>query len=815
MKANQGFMKRVLLFSAIILLFLNLFVPQISYAAAHDPDSEEYDYKLRFWEDNQPDIGFYINAAARYTLETVQAPNMGTTSGDWSVMNLLRGMYTGSDYMNDIPENYFEDYVERVEEYVVGREGNLDRNKSTEWSRLILALSSLDYDIKDVAGYDFIDRLSSSYQFSYRQGINGPIWEVIAMNTGGYNFYPDDSNDDVNTHSKMIEYILNDEIKTSEETVGGWALFGNIPDPDITGMALQALAPYYGDKALYEETGTDIPYEELLASVERAVFTLSEVQAENGAFRAFGTVNSESTAQVIVALTALGIDPLAENIELNTINKQTNFLTDGAEQDGVTTNNMVDGLLTFWADGSGSEAGVGGFKHVTTGFDGGGDAGTSVNGMATDQSLYALIAYDRFIKGEAPLYDMSDMMESRGGTPYRDQDVRELVVTYEGLDQTERKQIESYPYAIVDIIDGEASKGKEFISWNSEADGSGAVYEPEEKLSMPNQDITLFAQYENIEYTIRYETNGGTFIDDEITDTFTVDDEIILPTADAIENKDEQFSGWYDNADFEGEPVTSIPTGSYENQVYYAKWKEIDSEVNEEAIAAVDEMIHNLPVIEEVTLEDEPAVVEARTAYEKLNKEEQNLVTMNDELVALETKLSELAEEQMDQVAAQRVQKMIDDLPSVENVTIDHKEDTQTAQASYEALTEKQQQLVTNIEKITELESRISELEASFDHEQAELVAHMITDLPSEDDLIIDDKSAVEEVREAFYKLTIEQQALVENKDLFYALEAKMFEIEEIEADHIAVNQVESMINGLPDVSEVRLEDKETIQSVI
>src|SRR5699024_1249807 len=170
------------------------------------------------------DVGFYINAASRYTLETVPKPNMGTTSGEWSVMNLLRGMYTGYDYVNYIPSTYFTDYIQRIEEYVDNKNGNLDRNKSTEWSRLILALSALDYDISNVADYDFIERLSESHRFSYRQGINGPIWEIIAMNTGGYEFYKDPDNDDVNTYGKMIDYILDKEIEQSDETSGGWTL---------------------------------------------------------------------------------------------------------------------------------------------------------------------------------------------------------------------------------------------------------------------------------------------------------------------------------------------------------------------------------------------------------------------------------------------------------------------------------------------------------------------------------------------------------------------------------------------------------------
>src|SRR5690625_1402792 len=234
MKLKNNLFIRILSILSIFVLLFNM-MPMFSNAAAHDPNDEDYDYQLRFWEDEQPDIGFYINAASRYTLETVTEPSMGTSFGEWSVMNLLRGMYTGYDYINDIDEDYFVNYLDRVENFVEDRDGELDRNKSSEWSRLILALSALDYDITNVAGYDFIERLSESYSFSHRQGINGTIWEIIAMNTGKYEFYPDETNNDVNTYGKMLDYILEREITQPDGTVGGWSLGFPTPDSDITG----------------------------------------------------------------------------------------------------------------------------------------------------------------------------------------------------------------------------------------------------------------------------------------------------------------------------------------------------------------------------------------------------------------------------------------------------------------------------------------------------------------------------------------------------------------------------------------------------
>ncbi|MFD2129783.1 InlB B-repeat-containing protein [Pseudogracilibacillus auburnensis] len=819
---NNRFMIYILSIFSVLLLLIGI-DPRQTHAVAHDPNDQNYDYQLRFWEDRQPDIGFYINAAARHTFETVPDPNMGTISGEWSVMNLLRGMYTGYDYINTLDtyennsgkEKYFTDYMKRIEDYVVIKQGNLDRNKSTEWSRLILSLSALDYDISDVSGFDFIDRLSSSHRFSHRQGINGPIWEIIAMNTGRYEFYPSPS-EDANTYGKMIDYILDREIKQNDGTLGGWALasFGNPqPDPDITGMALQALASYYGNKEKYEQTGAETPFEDFEAAVERGIYILSVIQAENGAFKAFGNVNAESTVQVIVALTELGIDPLLNNVYLSRIDKTASFVTEGAVQDGVWTNNMIDALLTFWADGSRSELGVGGFKHVTTGFDGGGDSGYGVNAMATDQSLYGLIAYDRFTKGENTLYDMTDMMKAHGGTTYTDMKARELNIHYIGLQDKEINVETASPYGIVEIPENDPITGKEFKNWNSQNDGSGSSYEALEKLSMPNHDISLYAQYENIEYDIMFELNGGTFIGQHVPKEYTVEDEVLLPTLKQIEKEGFEFDGWYDNPQLKGIEVTVISEGSTGDKTFYAKWVE-QTEGDEEAIKAVEEMIDQLPGKNELALEDKEALENARDAYQALTPIEQDQVKNYSKLMELEEKLRQLIEEEQDRIASEKVTNLIEELPTADNLTLNDRELVEKARLAYENLTKNQQALVLNLDVLLQLEEVLQHLQDTYDAERAQEVDDMIIELPTVEDLVLEDKESVEEVREAFYRLTLEQQELVENKQKFHDIEDRMFELEEIAKDLIEADKVEKMIAGLPKVEDINMNDQANVQQV-
>ena len=80
---------------------------------------------------------------------------------------------------------------------------------------------------------------------------------------------------------------------------GGWSIAGTYGDPDVTAMALQALAPYQAQ----QEVGT---------AVRNALAFLSQKQLADGGFSSYGTENPESTAQVWIALNALDISPLTD-----------------------------------------------------------------------------------------------------------------------------------------------------------------------------------------------------------------------------------------------------------------------------------------------------------------------------------------------------------------------------------------------------------------------------------------------------------------------------------------------------------------------
>lgn len=306
------------------------------------------------------DVTKVLNDTMAKLAQTVSAPAFGTTAGEWSVMDLARGGYYAKD------SQYFKDYYDRIEKTVkekaasVNMNGALHRVKSTENSRLILALSSIGKDATNVGGWNLVDAYSKNgMKWIQKQGINGPIFALIALDTHNY------ETQDSTIRQQCVDFILND-VKSD----GGWALSGTVSDPDITAMALQALVRY-----------KDQP--EVAAAAEKAFAWLSSAQESDGGYTSWGTKNSESVAQVIVAATAWGINP----------DTDARFVKNG--------NSAVDALLGFYDEASHQ------FKHIADG---------TADGMATDQACYALVAYNRFLKGENSLYDMNDVTFGESGS---------------------------------------------------------------------------------------------------------------------------------------------------------------------------------------------------------------------------------------------------------------------------------------------------------------------------------------------------------------------------------------------------------------
>lgn len=85
-------------------------------------------------------------------------------------------------------------------------------------------------------------------------------------------------------------------------------------------------------------------------------------------------------------------------------------------------------------------------------------------------------------------------------------------------------------------------------------------------------NITLYAKWTIIEYTITYNLDGGTN-DPDNPAKFTVETPDI--TLKDATKADYTFGGWYGAADFSGDAVTKIAKGSHANVALYAKFEAV------------------------------------------------------------------------------------------------------------------------------------------------------------------------------------------------------------------------------------------------
>lgn len=283
-------------------------------------------------------------------------PSTGSVGGEWLMLGLARADHVISSSSKDA-------YLSSVRSYINENynSGKLSKDKSTENSRIILALTALGEDPQTfVTGKNLLEGYSD-FDWTVQQGVTGPIFALLAIDSQKYTV-PDYAN---------IRNDLIEEILKAQKNNGGWSADGKTVDVDMTAMAIQALAPYY------KKNNTD-GVEAVNAAL---VYLVSQQNEATGAFpNANNELSAESTAQVIVALTSLGKNPATEK----------------RFQAGDKKLSPIDGLMRFYQEN-------GKFSHKL-------DA--AANDMATEQSYYALVSYYRLKNGKTSLYDMTDLKDT-------------------------------------------------------------------------------------------------------------------------------------------------------------------------------------------------------------------------------------------------------------------------------------------------------------------------------------------------------------------------------------------------------------------
>ena len=327
-----------------------------------------------------------LKKAESYLQKTVTSPVVNTLSGEWSVLAMAR-----DGYLTDYARNA---YLTELYKTLQDKKGILHHVKYTEYSRVVIALSALNISPTSVNGYNLLEPLADFKKVS-GQGINGSSFALIALDTKKYQIPELKNGKTQTTRDALIADILGKEIEG-----GGWALSGNIADPDVTAMTIQSLVPYMSRN-------------DVNAAVNRGIEKLAALQDADGGYSSDfisesgnPVKNLESSAQVVIALSAVDASLI----------QQEKFMKNGKT--------LLDELLRYQKeDGS--------FCHVI---------GEKSDAMATDQGTLALLAWSRAMNGQTRLYDMTDLGSSQEGGESQEE-------TKEKVDAF-RKKMEELPQQI-------------------------------------------------------------------------------------------------------------------------------------------------------------------------------------------------------------------------------------------------------------------------------------------------------------------------------------------------------------------------------
>ncbi|MBP5773712.1 MAG: terpene cyclase/mutase family protein [Eubacterium sp.] len=287
----------------------------------------------------------YINAVAQRQLREVKNPSHSSAGGEWTVMGLARA--------GKITNNYKNIYKKNLKKTLDNTNGELSKNAFTEYSRTVIALTSIGENPYNFYGYDVISPLAEVDNV-IKQGMNGLAYALIALECGDYDNVSPRAGYDGKVGN--IEKYKNSLVSSALPN-GGWALFGKKADVDMTAIAIQALAPFYKESKVKK-------------AIDEGLEIISKKQKDTGGFETMGNENCESSCQVLTAMSSLRISV-----------KDKRFVK--------KNHTVLDSLMSYYHNGS--------FRHLKGGM---------ANQMATDQALYALVAYRNTLANDPPLFNM-------------------------------------------------------------------------------------------------------------------------------------------------------------------------------------------------------------------------------------------------------------------------------------------------------------------------------------------------------------------------------------------------------------------------
>ncbi|MFC5703227.1 S-layer homology domain-containing protein [Cohnella faecalis] len=200
----------------------------------------------------------------------------------------------------------------------------------TDFARTALAINANGGDARKVGkgSTDLLGKIAN-FEKMTAQGPNAPAYALMALDAGDYT----PGAKDRWTRDDLIKWLAD-----NRNADGGWSLTPGKSDTDVTAIVLTALAPYQAR-------------EDVKPVVEKALVWLSSIQKETGGFGSMGE-SSESSVQVLIALTSLNIDPVNDSRFVKNGKSALARLLEYRQSDGQfshTAEGKADAMATFYA----------------------------------------------------------------------------------------------------------------------------------------------------------------------------------------------------------------------------------------------------------------------------------------------------------------------------------------------------------------------------------------------------------------------------------------------------------------------------------
>ncbi len=253
-------------------------------------------------------------------------------------------------------------YLQSVKEYVADiGSAKLSGTRATDNARFVIALTSMGIDAQDIDGYNLIEPLAD-YDYVTGQGVNGAMFTLIALDTHNYEIPTAPQGTTQTTRENLIDAVLSAQLPD-----GGWTFFGTESDADMTAMAIQSLAKYYNTN------------DQVKTAVDKALTLIESYD--------YHTYSAESIAQLVIALTSVGINPTTDS-------RFQTVIENLFDNEFVYTGNLETALMSNYTDNQ---------QFINE------NHAASGNKMTTEQAYMAITALYRNANGITSLYDMSDV----------------------------------------------------------------------------------------------------------------------------------------------------------------------------------------------------------------------------------------------------------------------------------------------------------------------------------------------------------------------------------------------------------------------